>query len=334
MRTFPQVLLMLIVTSGMFSPAHSAEKPAAEKPEADKPAAPAKQEKAADALVKLNPEGTVLLDLKGKRVLLKTKVVQREAVLEFFCCLSQTLEHESIVALDSKAMFIHAALLRIGAKPGKPAQFEPEYKPPTGQKIDIFVQWRDKKKTLHRVRAQDWVQRVTRRFYSVPMEKLPNDLKIPAESELRYDKFAKELLWFGPMTEEQKKRLLAWSKDAAYKKGIEKFFDDSQPRKMTAEWVFAGSQFVRDEPGGPEYYLAESGQIISVANFSSSIIDISMKSTDAEANLLFEAATDQIPPLGTEVTVELIPQFKPVKGEASKKSAAASETTPSKSSSK
>ncbi len=219
MRTIPQVLLLLIVTSGMLSPAHSAEKPAADKTAADKKAAPAKKEKAADALVKLNPEGTVLLDLKGKRVLLKTKVVQREAVLEFFCCLSQTLEHESIVSLDSKAMFIHAALLRIGAKPGKPAQFDPEYKPPTGQKIDIFVQWRDKKENAaSRFGAQDWAQRVTRRFYSVPMEKLPNDLKIPAESELRYDKFAKELLWFGPMTEDQKKRLLAWSKDAAYKK--------------------------------------------------------------------------------------------------------------------
>ncbi|WP_339909856.1 hypothetical protein [Symmachiella dynata] len=78
MRTIPQILLLLFVTSGMLTTARAADKPTADQP--------VKKQKAADALVKLNPEGTVLLDLKGKRVLLKTKVVQREAVLEFFCC--------------------------------------------------------------------------------------------------------------------------------------------------------------------------------------------------------------------------------------------------------
>ncbi len=301
MSSFLRGLLVLIAVAGLFGQAAIADDPA---PAADKQTA---EKEPPDKLVKLNPAGTVMLDLKGKRVLLKTKVVQREALLEFFCCLSQTMEHESIVSLDAKAMMVHAALLRIGAKPGHPVRFDPEYEAPAGQKIDIFVQWRDKKNTLHRVPAQDWVQRVTRRFYAVSMKQLPTDLKIPAESELRYDDFAKELLWFGPMTVEEKRRMLGWSKDKNYQAAIEKFYKDSQPQKIDVDWVFAGSQFVREEPGGPEYYLAEEGQIISVANFSSSIIDVAMRSSDAEANLLFEAATDQIPPLGTEVTIELIP---------------------------
>jgi len=286
-------------------------------PAADDQEKPAETPNAqADVLKPLNRQQTVLVDLKGKRVLLKTKVVQREALLEFFCCLHRTLEHESILAVDADAKTINAALLAVGAKPGKPVSFDPEFQPPQGQKIDIFVQWRDEKKQPQRVKAQEWVRTSTRRFYSAPMPKLPADLKIPQNSELRYDKFAKELLWFGQMQEEEKKRMLKWSQDKEFQKAISKFFEESQPQPMKAQWVYTGSMLVKDPEDGRVRYLAESGQIVSVANFASSIIDIAMRSTDAEADLLFEAATEKIPPLETEVLLELIPH--PEKAEEGK----------------
>ncbi len=278
----------------------------------------AKKKPAEDRLVPLNPKGTLLLDRVGKRVLLKAKIVQREALLEFFCCLSQTLEHESILSVDAKAFEVHAALLSIGAKSGKPVEFQPKFKPPTGQVIDVYVQWRDKKNKLRRVRGQEWVQTSTNRFFAAKLKKLPADLKIPADSELRYDDVVKELLWFGPMSKSQKKKLLTWSRDKDYQQAINEFYRRSQPKPMKADWVFAGSMLVKDEVDGKEFYLAEDGQLISVANFPSATIDIAMQSSDSKESLLFEAATKKIPPLGTEVLIELIPK-QTKKGDQKKK---------------
>lgn len=267
--------------------------------------------KTTNALVKLNKQGTVLLDKTGKRVLLKTTVVNREAVLEFLCCLAQTREHESILALDAQAMTVHAALLAVGAKQGKPVRFTPKFQPPTGQEIEIFLQWRDGKKNtgkLHRVPAPKWIRSSTQRFFAIPMKKKPAGLNIPEESELRYDMFAQELVWFGQMTEKQKKSLVPLSTNKEYLRAIDSLFERSQPRPMKVPWVFAGSQFVKDEQTGKNFYLAEGGELICVANFSQAMIDVAAESSGAEASLLYEAATEKIPPLGTEVTIELIPR--------------------------
>ena len=60
--------------------------------------------------------------------------------------------------------------------------------------------------------------------------------------------------------------------------------------------------------GQPPLYAAQSGDLICVANFPSSMLDLDIQSTsEGTENLLFEANTEKIPPLGTEVTIELIP---------------------------
>src|ERR1700685_414495 len=87
--------------------------------------------------IPLNPNRTVLLDREGKRLLVRTRVVLREGMLEMLCCPAQTKEHESILAVDSRAYVIHAGLIALGAKPGTPVQYQPAYKAPTGQPIDI-----------------------------------------------------------------------------------------------------------------------------------------------------------------------------------------------------
>jgi len=89
---------------------------------ADTPKGNAKTKKQAAPVggepIPLNPEGTVLLDKKGKRVLLKTQVALRQGSLELFCCRKGSKEHESILSLDSRAQVVHAGLLALGAKPG------------------------------------------------------------------------------------------------------------------------------------------------------------------------------------------------------------------------
>jgi hypothetical protein len=77
-----------------------------------------------------------------------------------FACPRGTKEHESIVAADTLAHAVHAALLAVGAKAGTPVQYQPNYKPATGTEIDVEIVWTDKNGTVHRDRAQDWIKNV------------------------------------------------------------------------------------------------------------------------------------------------------------------------------
>lgn len=262
---------------------------------------------AKDAAVPLNKNGTVLLDKPGKRLLLKTQVVLREGMLEQFCCLKQTKEHESILSLDAKAHAVHAGLLALGAKMGTPVRFAPEYKAPTGQRIEIFVNWVDEQGKQKRVPARSWIRKATQRFWATRLEKLPAGLTFPENSEMRYDGKLKELSWYGPMTVQQKEKFLALSTNEEYRKAIAFFFEQGQSQEMKADWVFAGSGFYKDEDTKQEYYLAEDGDLICVANFPGATIDVAVASSSQEGDLLFEAYTERIPPKGTAVTVELIP---------------------------
>lgn len=105
----------------------------------------------------LTPNSNVWLDRKNKRVILDGEVCLREGYLEMFACLKRTKEHESIVAVDTKAYVVHAALLALGAKPGKPVQFRPEYRPPSGTEIGITVEWVNEKGKKETAKAQDWI---------------------------------------------------------------------------------------------------------------------------------------------------------------------------------
>ncbi|MEN0111412.1 MAG: YdjY domain-containing protein [Planctomycetota bacterium] len=106
---------------------------------------------------RLDPERPVWIDDDATRVFADGEVVLREGVLEMFACPAGSKEHESVVAIDSPALLLHVALLRIGAEPGKPVQFEPQYRAPSGDEIEVAVEWRDESGARRTARAQDWV---------------------------------------------------------------------------------------------------------------------------------------------------------------------------------
>lgn len=266
--------------------------------------------KTAGKLVPLNKQETVLLDAERKRLVLKSKVVLRQGALELLCCLKSTKEHEAILAVEAKAYVVHTGLLALGAQPGKPVEFDPEFKPPTGQRIQVFVQWADEMGKFHRAPAQSWIRNSIHRYYAETLDKLPAGVNVTDDSGLRYDPKAKELIWYGPMDKTQRDNFKAQSKDKAYQKAIDAFFDRSQAREMKAEWVFAGSGFFEDD-NQQRYYRAEDGDLICVANFGSALMDVTSESTAGNEELLFEAYTERIPPVGTDVTIELIPVPNP-----------------------
>jgi hypothetical protein len=122
---------------------------------------PAKTKVAGDmpeGLVKLSQANDVWLDTKRKAVVVDGQVCLREGQLEMFACPKGTKEHESVVSLNCKAEEVHAGLLAVGAKAGKPVRFDPEYKAATGQIVDIYVLWKDADGGKHQARAQDWVK--------------------------------------------------------------------------------------------------------------------------------------------------------------------------------
>lgn len=92
-------------------------------------------------LKRLTPEYEVWLDSKNKQVVMTGTIVLRRGPLELFACLKHTKEHESIVAVETKAYVVHAALLACGAETGNPAKFLPEFTPASGTEIDVSVSW-------------------------------------------------------------------------------------------------------------------------------------------------------------------------------------------------
>jgi hypothetical protein len=255
----------------------------------------------------LNESGTVKLDLANRRLLVQGEVVLRQGQLEMFACRKRSKEHESIVAIDAAAFVIHSGLLALKAAPGGPAVYEPKFQPPHGEKLDIVVTWKDEQGKTQRVPAQNWIRETVNRFWVRPLEKLPQGVEIDEASSLRYDRKQKELLWYGPMTDAQKKDLLAMSEDRAWRDAIAYFHERGQSRGMRADWVFVGSVLGVDETTGEKSYAAEEGQYICVSNFATAMIDIAVRSSDQAAELAFEAWTEKIPPKGTAVTLEIGP---------------------------
>lgn len=189
-------------------------------------------------LVRLTKDGRVWIDKKHKRIVVDGIVVLKNGQLEMFACPLGTKEHESIVSVLAKAYHIHAGLLAVGAKQGKPTQFDP-YQPASGSTIRVTMLWIDSEGKKQTARAQSWVRHAA------------------AAREMNYD------------------------------------------------WVFAGSGFVKDEESKRDLYLAEHGDLICVANFSTATLDLAVRSDDANSGLVFIANTEKIPDLDTPVRMIL-----------------------------
>ena len=106
----------------------------------------------------LSKKGEVWFSPQEKIVLAGGSICLNRGYLEMFACTPQTKEHESIVVLNCKAFEIHAGLMAIGAKPGKPVKFDPEYVPASGAEIEVEVHWFDKEGKPQHARAQEWIK--------------------------------------------------------------------------------------------------------------------------------------------------------------------------------
>lgn len=260
-----------------------------------------------DGATPLDRKGSAYLDVKKKRVLLKTRVACNDCLLEMLVCTAGSKEHESVLSFDGKAYVIHTALLALGIKPGKPVEFSPKFQEPDGPRLKMTVYWRNKEGRIQSMDARKWMRTSVAHYFSKSLAAPPEGIEFPF-LELRYDPYNKELLWFGQMKAEDKKTLLAKCDDDEYQKAIEEFYVKSQSQPVTVDFVFTGSHMTKRTEEGPEFYAAEDGYLICVANFASATIDVKAASSASDGNRSYEAKSDIVPPRNTPVILEVSPQ--------------------------
>jgi hypothetical protein len=96
-------------------------------------------------------------------------------------------------------------------------------------------------------------------------------------------------------------------------------------KALNIDWVFAGSRFVTPpfEPEANEkpktFYCAENGDVISIANFPDSMLDLPIESSKSDSDRGYSAFTERIPSLGTKVLVTLEPILDKPNPETKKK---------------
>ncbi len=112
-----------------------------------------------DKLVRLDPKEPVWLDMEHKQVVLLGETCKAGYPLEFFATYANRA-YESVLSVNVTPHVVHAGLLRVGAKSGHPARFQPEFSPPTGTEIAIEVRWKDPQGKVQSARAQDWVRNI------------------------------------------------------------------------------------------------------------------------------------------------------------------------------
>ena len=108
-------------------------------------------------MTRLDKQSRVWVDRKAKRVVVDGYIALRAGQLEMLACPSGTKEHESVVAVFAKAQVVHAGLLAIGGKVGKPVVWEPNYQPPTGSEVQVIALWKDADGKKHNIDTRKWV---------------------------------------------------------------------------------------------------------------------------------------------------------------------------------
>ena len=86
----------------------------------------------------------IRVDVKARQVRVDCQMLGVEAPLEFFCVLSGTNEHESVLRTSAKPSNIHLALLMLGMEPGEPVKYSEAAKkwmPPHGPPLSITIEF-------------------------------------------------------------------------------------------------------------------------------------------------------------------------------------------------
>ena len=95
--------------------------------------------------------------------------------------------------------------------------------------------------------------------------------------------------------------------------------DQATGASLSRDWVFAGSELFEDPRTKTPIYAADDGDLITVANFPSSILDLPYRSSANDGDRSYVSRADRVPVRGTPVTMYLKPRPAPAKPETKPK---------------
>lgn len=106
----------------------------------------------------ISEKSLIWVDRKQGRVYVDGYVAMRDGLLEMFACPIGTKEHESVVGTVARSDEVHAGLLAVGAQPGTPVTYLPNFVPATGQRIRVWVCYWDDQGKFQAIDARRWIK--------------------------------------------------------------------------------------------------------------------------------------------------------------------------------
>ncbi|MCG3181576.1 MAG: hypothetical protein BIFFINMI_03974 [Phycisphaerae bacterium] len=94
-----------------------------------------------------NPLPHVRIDKARRRVYVDGTSLSPGDLLELIACTPFTRDHEAVMRCLARPSHVHLALMLCGFAPGHPVQWDDKTRtviPPTGDRVDVMVQWKDK----------------------------------------------------------------------------------------------------------------------------------------------------------------------------------------------
>ncbi len=99
------------------------------------------------------------IEVEGKVSIEMGQYEQLKGAIEYLACAEGGKSYESVLVLDCKPTEFYEALKQIGLKPGAPAYYDESGKhvPPSGDGVRLFVEWKNPKGKVVRLRAEDLI---------------------------------------------------------------------------------------------------------------------------------------------------------------------------------
>ena len=217
----------------------------------------------------------MVIDVEERHIDLEATICLDKGFLELIACTKGSKEHESVVAMSSKAMHVHTALLLLGANNGHPAMRKPVDKeqtrwitvPPRGDAIDLFLVVKNKDgKEIERP-ISDFIMKSSER-----VDEVDGDILVSPNANVRQG--------------------------------------DGKEADLPHTFLFVGSH-LRDVGSGPRQYLADlSGNVISIATFGDELLCLPEHQTQDNGSLTWRIKPNSLPKVGTKVVLRLRPQRK------------------------
>ena len=95
----------------------------------------------------------VTVDKDKREIRVACQALRVDIPLEFFCVVSGTSDHETVLRTKARPADIHAALLGLGVEPGTPLRNVPgtrRFLPPGGPPVRVEAEWQQDGRTVRR----------------------------------------------------------------------------------------------------------------------------------------------------------------------------------------